>query len=188
MRESDYRFSWYALQVRPNSEDVVSSVLSYKGYETYVPKYRAELYKGGQKRSKERRLFPGYVFCRFSPAQSGMVNLGAGVVTTFGVLRIVGTGDAPAAIPDSEIEAIERILSSYLTSGPSTYLHVGQKINIASGPLRGISGLLISVDNMDSLLVSVEVLHRSLAVRIQRDWISPTSVLHGLRDLCEAAC
>lgn len=168
---------WYALQVRPNQEDLVNTLLTYKGYETYVPKYRGESRKGAQKRRVERRLFPGYVFCRFATDSSGQTATGAGVVTTTGVLRIVGAGQAATPIPDTEIEAIQRILGSNLTSEPWMYLHIGQEVKINEGPLRGITGLLASMDRVDRLVVSINVLQRSLAVSIDRDWISPIPAL-----------
>jgi transcription antitermination factor NusG len=174
---ADYKLPWHALQVRPNHEDLVSTLLTYKGYETYLPKYRTASRHGGQNRRAERRLFPGYVFCRFSPARSGQVSSGSGVVTTTGVLRIVGAGDVAIPVPDTEIEAIYRILESNLVSEPWTYLRVGQKVHINAGPLRGITGLLTSFDRLDRLVVSINVLQRSLAVSIEPDWVSPMPAL-----------
>src|SRR5215470_2799835 len=111
MNSAEYngdKLPWYALQVRPNLEDLVSTLLTNKGYETYLPKYRAGSRKGARNRCSERRLFPGYVFCRFSPHGSGQVSTGGGVVTTNGVVRILGAGDVPIPVPDAEIEAICR--------------------------------------------------------------------------------
>ncbi len=177
MNNAEYKFPWYALQVRPNHEDLVSTLLTYKGYETYLPKFLAASRQGSHQRRTERRLFPGYVFCRFSPAATGQVSSGGGIVTTTGVVRIVGAGDVAISVPDVEIEAIHRILGSNFACNPCTYLQVGQEAHINAGPLRGITGLLTSVDRQARLVVSINVLQRSLAVTIEPDWVSPIPAL-----------
>lgn len=172
----DEELRWYALHVKPNHEELTSTLLSFKGYETYVPEYRTETKRRGRVKNT-KRLFPGYVFCRFCPNSCGQTGAGAGVVTTSGVLRIVGAGDVAISIPDSEIEAIQRILESNLAAEPWTYLRAGQKIQISAGPLRGLTGLLVSIERADRLLVSINVLQRSLAVSIRHDWVNPLTVL-----------
>jgi transcription antitermination factor NusG len=172
MAATDLKPAWYAIQVRPKHEEVTSTLLTYKGYETYVPQYYSESKRKSRARNK-KRLLPGYVFCRFSPISTAQIGTGAGVVTTPGVLRIVGAGDVPIPIPDAEIKAFQRILSSDLTSVPWRYLQVGQQLNLSAGPLRGISGVLISADRRDRLVVSINLLQRSLAVDICFDWVRP---------------
>jgi len=173
---TDQRLAWYALQVKPKHEEVTSTLLTYKGYETYLPRYCSESKKRSRARDR-KKLFPGYVFCRFSPVSTVQIGSGAGVVTTPGVLRIVGAGDVPIPIPDAEIEAFQRILSSHLTSVPWSYFKVGQKVTLCAGPLRGISGVLVSAEREDRLVASINLLQRSLAVDVCLDWINPPAAL-----------
>ena len=77
---------WIAVQVRPQSEKMVALLLRYKGYEDFLPQYVENSPSGSRKNSRERSIFPGYLFCRVTPAAHGLV------VTTPGVIRIVSAG------------------------------------------------------------------------------------------------
>jgi transcription antitermination factor NusG len=112
-------------------------------------------------------LFPGYVFCRFHP------ELLLPVVTTPGVVQIVGAGKHPRPIADEEIVAIQRMLLSGGDVEPWPYLKAGQKVRILDGPLFGVEGILVEVKNRRRLVVSVHLLQRSVAVEVDRDCIGP---------------
>lgn len=165
--DHDYLSRWYGLAVRPKQEELVATMLRHKGYQNYVPKYRNPLSNG--RRRQYRNLFPGYVFCRFSRENRG----GDLVVTTPGVIRIVGVGRQPTPIADSEIDAIQRALASDLPSEPWSYLQSGARVQVSSGPLRGIQGILLCVKGSDRVVLSLEILQRSLAVIVHREWVSP---------------
>jgi transcription antitermination factor NusG len=173
MFEPDAQMRWYALQVKPNREATVATILKYKDYEEFVPQYQAVKGSGEARKVSQRNLFPGYVFCRFSPNTRGSTGNGGAVVTTSGVVRIVGVGGAPSPIPDEEIESIKRALVTDLPAEPCPFLSAGKEVTISDGPLRGIRGLLLEVDGRDKLVVSVQILQRSVAVTIPRDWIKP---------------
>lgn len=166
---------WYALQTMPKHEDIVASLLRYKGYEQYVPEYPAA---SAQKKRPVRtpKLFPGYVFCRFDYASSGCVGVGTGVVSTPGVVRIVG-GRPPIPVPEQELDAIRRALDSHLQANPWPYLRVGEKVVIETGPLRGISGIIACTDRIHRLVLSVELLRRSVAVTVPAEWVSTACAL-----------
>jgi len=65
-----------------------------------------------------QRLFPGYLFCRLDPRQRWLP-----VLTTPGVVSIVGTGKEPIAIPETEIETVRQIVRSTTSGEPWPYLH-----------------------------------------------------------------
>src|SRR5579875_621905 len=98
---------WYALQTQPKHEGVVAELLRYKGYEEYVPEYSLT----GDKKNRpiHKKLFPGYVFCRFNYRASGGVGNGTGVVSTPGVVRIVG-GRPPIPVLERDLESIRQAL------------------------------------------------------------------------------
>jgi transcription antitermination factor NusG len=162
---------WYALQVRPRHEDIVAELLRYKGYEEYLPKYVAQKTRRTSSTS-ERNLFPGYVFCRFKYNETGQAWSGASVVTTPGVVKILG-GKQPDPGLANEIEAIKRILAAKLTPEPWPFLQAGQTVEIEAGPLRGLWGTVLSAQGTHRLIVSVELLQRSVAVEISPSWLYP---------------
>ncbi len=151
---------WYALRTRSNQERTAAHVLSCRGYESYVPSY------GVTRRWSDRTvntlvpLFPGYVFCRFN------ANLRLPIVSTPGVVSVVGFGKDPAAIADSEIEAIQTVLQSGLVAEQCAYLREGQHVRICQGAMKGVEGILLKKKSEWRLVVSVSMLERSISVEV----------------------
>lgn len=167
--------SWYAIRVRPRFERAVSTALSGKGYEQYLPLYHSRRKWSDRAKDLELPLFPGYLFSRFD----AQVRLP--VLTTPGVISIVGTGKTPVAIPDQEIEAIQTMVTSGLILQPWPQLVVGSRVVIEHGPLKGLEGVALDVKKKYKLFVSVPLLQRSVSVEIDREWVRPLPPLVGVR-------
>jgi transcription antitermination factor NusG len=105
-------------------------------------------------------LFPGYVFCKTTDSICGTV------VSTPGVVRIVGFGGKPCPIQDDEIRALKCLLRSGMDIHPNPYLIIGQKIRIKEGPLAGLTGVLIDIKNQRRLVVSIQAVTKSVSVDI----------------------
>jgi hypothetical protein len=97
---------WFAIQVRPNAECAALAGLQSKGYETYLPTYYCTRQWSDRVKKLRLPLFTGYVFCKFSSAAT------APMVTTLGVVRVLGIGGTPVPMDDSEIASLQTI-SSY---------------------------------------------------------------------------
>jgi transcription antitermination factor NusG len=164
---------WFALQTRPGHEQAAANVLRYKGYDEFVPLRRSIR---SCRAARPRPLFPGYVFCR---ARAGVIGP---VVTTLGVIRILGIGGQPATIPESEINAIRQILDAGLSAIPHAYIETGQRIRIISGPLTGARGILLAQGANSRFVVSLTLLRRSVVVSVDADWVTiddSQSALHA---------
>jgi transcription antitermination factor NusG len=114
------------------------------------------------------------VFCRLDVRERLMP-----LLTTPGVISIVGVGKTPLSIADNEIEAVRAILRSGLATQPWPFLAVGSGVYIEAGPLAGLEGIVSNTDKVCRLIVSVSLLQRSVAVEIDRDWARP--ILCGAR-------
>jgi transcriptional antiterminator NusG len=163
--------NWFALYVRSKSEKMVASLLHLKGYDDFLPLYRPTSI--GSRARREVPLFPGYLFCRSTPDAVGLI------VTTPGIVRILGVGSKPQPIEDCEIAALKTVLSSGFPLRPWPMLDPGDRILITRGPLRGIQGVLMKWRGHAQLLVSVEILQRSVAVEIPVGAIASTNMLSG---------
>jgi transcription antitermination factor NusG len=115
----------------------------------------------------ESPLFSGYVFCRFD------VSKRLPILTTPGVVSVVGIGKQPLPIPDDELAAIKTILESAQYAEPWPYLREGQKVRLERGPLSGVEGIILKKKKSDKwrLVVSVTLLQRSVAAEVERDWV-----------------
>jgi transcription antitermination factor NusG len=99
------------------------------------------------------------------------------VLSTPAVISIVGVGKTPVAIPDSEIDAIQSIVRSGLAVQPGPRLPAGARVSIVRGPLTGLEGIVTGDTSgaTSHLVVSVQLLQRSVAVKIECDWAQPVS-------------
>jgi transcription antitermination factor NusG len=158
---------WYALQVRTRWESSTSSLLSGKGYETFLPTFETTKRWNGRLQETSAALFPGYVFCRFD------VHNRLPILITPGVIAVVGIARVPVPVKESEILAIQRMVASGLRTEPWPYLEVGQRIRIEDGALSGLEGILTSLKGHDRIVVSVSLLCRSVALDIQRCSVRP---------------
>src|SRR5579863_9433153 len=75
---------WYAIHVQARFEKVASAVLGEKGFDAFLPLYRAKHQWSDRVKQVELPLFPGYLFCRIDIANKLLP-----IVTTPGVLGIV---------------------------------------------------------------------------------------------------
>src|SRR5215471_16772080 len=103
---------WYALQVYQRLEKITALLLNQKGFDLFLPTYTVKRRWSDRVKVVEQPLFPGYLFCRLDARQRWLP-----VLTTPGVMSIVGTGKEPIAIPESEIEAVRRIVRSFASAG-----------------------------------------------------------------------
>jgi transcription antitermination factor NusG len=159
---------WFALKVKPNHEKSCGNWLASKGLETLVPVYRSRRRWSDRWKEVEVPLFSGYIFSMFQSSWRSMV------LSVPGVRSIVTIGNKPTPVADHEIEAIRLMMASGLPVEPWPFLQVGQVVRIERGPLRGLEAILLRQRQHWRIVVSVEILQRSVSVEIERDAITPT--------------
>src|SRR5258708_1944040 len=105
---------WFAVQVKPNSEKLIVCLLQFKGCEVFLPVYQVTQPRANNQTLKPpvKPLFPGYVFCRLGSVTSGLI------VTTPGVIRIVGSGNRAEPIEEHEIDALKTLVRSGMPLRP----------------------------------------------------------------------
>jgi transcription antitermination factor NusG len=160
---------WFAVRVNSRSEKSVAAMARYNGVEHFLPLYQSRRRWSDRVKSLQLPLFPGYVFCRVDLEHRLQL------LTIPGVHHIVGAGKIPLPINDAEIAALQVAAQSGLPIEPWPFLKAGQRVLIDDGPLAGLEGLLVEVRKNYRILLSVTLLNRSVAVEIDRDWVTPLS-------------
>lgn len=152
--------NWYALFTRHQHEKFVALALSNKNHEVFLP--LTPSVRRWQDRDKQLwlPLFPGYVFIREG------LDRQLQILTTPGVLHIVGWGGRPAIVPQAQLDAVRRILASHIRAETHPYLRCGDRVRVMTGPLLGLEGILTRKKGVDRLVISLEMLGRSAAVEI----------------------
>ena len=153
---------WYAIHTRAQHEKAVTARLQGEGIDVFLPLV-SEVHRWSDRRKVvEMPLFSCYAFARLRLVPE----MWAKVMGVNGVLRFVGVRGQGTPIPESQIESIRRLLSNQLPCTAYPFLKLGQRVRIRGGSLDGIEGILVARNGNHTLVISVEPIQRSLAVRI----------------------
>ncbi len=158
---------WWALYTRHQHEKVVAEVLSAKGFEVFLPLYDSTRRWKDRRKTLSLPLFPCYVFVR------GELQRRLQVVTTPGVHMILTHGDRAAIIPNSEIDAIRRSVEGRFRVEPHPFLNCGDRVRVTRGSLEGVEGILVRKKSQFRLVLSVEMLARSVGVEVDVADVEP---------------
>lgn len=160
---------WYALHTRAKHEKMVTTRLAERGVETFLPLVTEVRRWSDRKKSIELPLFGCYVFARFAPNRAERLK----VLRVDGVLNLVGAHGEGASIPDSEIASVRALVSGQLPWSSHPFLEIGQRVRIRSGALNGVEGILVARNGDRTLVISVNAIQRSLAVRVEGYEVEP---------------
>lgn len=172
LADSDSEKGWYAIYTRYQHEKVVAGFLAGKGFETFLPLYSATHRWKDRNKVVSLPLYPSYVFLR------GGLDRRLAVLTTPSVIGLVGFAGCVSFIPDAEIEAVRRVLESRLDVQPHPYLNCGDRVRMMSGPLEGVEGILIRKKNLYRLVLSVELLEKSVSVEVDASVVERVAPCH----------
>jgi transcription antitermination factor NusG len=158
--EPGFKPAWYALYTCYQHEKNSARILANKGFLTFLPLYTAAHQWKDRVKRLSLPLFPCYVFIR------GGINRRFEVLTTPGIHGWVGVAGNPSPISDAEIQSIRQVVETSLRVEPHPFLKCGDWVRVKSGPLAGIEGILVRKKNLLRLVLSVELLEKSVAVEV----------------------
>ncbi len=164
--DAKHILKWYALHTRSRFEQKVYDGLCSKSVEAFLPRIQV------MSRRKDRRkkilvpLIPGYVFVRsiLVPEEYHQI------IKTIGVVRMISFKGQPVPADDQEISSLMILDGTDRTVQNRAFMRKGERVMIMEGPLRGLTGFYLRhKGKTDRVVVSVELLQRSLEVEIE-DW------------------
>jgi transcription antitermination factor NusG len=161
--------NWYGLQTRPRHEKIVMQRLEERGVTTFLPLVTEVHRWSDRKKSVQMPLFSCYVFAKFVPNRSERLR----VLRVDGVFGLIGARGEGAPIPDEQIDAVRSVVEGQLPWSSHPFLKIGQRVRIRSGALNGLEGILVSRNGDRTLVISVEAIQRSLAVRVEGYEVEP---------------
>ena len=156
---------WFAIRVKSRCEWTVAESLRQKGYEEFLPLYWSRRRWSDRVKLLQMPLFSGYLFCRFSLAER------VPILSTPGVVLIVGSGKTPLPIDSNEVEAIRTAVNSGQKLVPWPHLEIGRRVRIEEGSLRGLEGTLLRFKGASHLILGVQLLQRAVAVEVPETWV-----------------
>ncbi len=161
--------AWYALNAKYQHEKLVAQLLSNKGLEVFLPLYKSVRQWSDRTKVLSLPLFPCYAFLHGGLARQ------VDILGTPGVHGFVAFGGVPAAIPDAEIEAVRRAIETSLSVEPHPFLRRGDWVRVKWGPLEGLEGILLRKKGLSRLVLSVELLERSIAMEVDAASVEPVA-------------
>ena len=151
---------WFALRTRSRHEKKVRDELQRRTIDPFLPVYRRWSRWKDRTMRIEEPLFPGYCFARFVPGQL------VSALRVRGVVGVVSSSGRPESVPESEIDAIQRLVDSKLLYDPHPFLPVGTEVEVVRGPLAGLRGRLIRKDRATRLVLSISLIRQAAAVEV----------------------
>jgi transcription antitermination factor NusG len=162
---------WHVLWVRSHCEQQVHDQLAGKGFQLFLPRMDTWARRNGTRYRTSVPMFPGYVFVHHVMDKASYI----AIRKTSGLVKLLGEQwDRLAIVPDREIQAIQKIHNSRMPALPHPYLREGLRVRITHGLLTGAEGILLRTKpNKGLLVVSVDLLQRSVAVELDCTLVRP---------------
>jgi transcription termination/antitermination protein NusG len=158
---------WYAVHTRSRHEDRVYIGLAQRAFHAFLPKMEVWSKRKDRRKKIMIPMFPGYLFVEILTLDN---EIKVDVLKTFGVVRILGKPRSadPIAIPETKIDAIQRIVHSRVEVQQLQYPKVGEPARIIDGPFKGVEGLVLKTDfEKELFVIAIELLQRSVAIKLE---------------------
>ena len=157
---------WYVVYTRARHEKSVSAQLDRITIQNFLPLYEA-LHRWKDRRARVKiPLFAGYVFVRMALCNQLQV------LQIPGVARLVSFDGQPVAVPEAELVALQRGLTSGVRVNPHPYLAAGRQVQITKGPFAGLKGVFVRRKGLCRVVVSLHVIKSSIALEMEADDVS----------------
>lgn len=157
----------------------MSARLESLGVAHFLPLHSVERRWSDRKQVVDLPLFPGYLFAHVDPSSKSKLQ----VLTTPGVAGFVANSTGPLPIPDEEIEWVRRVVQSGAECSPQPMARGGDRVRVLHGPLTGVRGTLLRTGSKSHLVVSIDLLKRSVSVTVSECDIEPLAVDRAAKGL-----
>jgi transcription antitermination factor NusG len=161
--------NWYAVHTRARHERVVAQRLIEQGVTTFLPLVTEVHRWSDRRKSVELPLFGCYVFVRLAPTGEERLR----ILRIDGVFKFVGTRGLGTPIAEAQINAVRTLIGQQVPWTAHPFLQIGQRVRVRGGALDGVEGILLSRNEDNTLVVSIDAIQRSMAVRIQGYDVEP---------------
>ena len=156
---------WIAVYTKPRHEKTVSNELHKKGYEVYLPLLKERRKWSDRKKWIEFPLFRSYLFVRTD------IKNALFVVQTYGVVKIIKFGEKIGIVQNEIINSIRLMIEGGYKPEPLDYFIKGDPVIVKEGPLKGLIGEVIRIDNNDRLIVRIDAIQHSVSIQIERGFL-----------------
>jgi transcription antitermination factor NusG len=165
-RTTSITTKWYPVYTNARAEKKAFEALINKGVQTYLPLHRQLKQWSDRKKWVEEPFIKSYVFVNIAEHEQ------AEVLMTKGISRFLYFSGKPAAMPDRQISELKLLMSSsFALEITEENLQPGERITIKAGPLKGMTGEVISRQSQKQLILRLESIGCSIIVHVAASYI-----------------
>jgi transcriptional antiterminator RfaH len=151
--------AWYVVHTKPRQEVRALENLENQGFECFLPMIQVQRLRGQRVCAVTEPMFSRYLFIRLDDTTQSW----APIRSTLGVSKLVSFGHQPAKVLP---ELIAFLRTSPLRSVEKMFKS-GSEVWIASGVLKGLSGIYETEDGDARAFVLIELLGQQQKIRIE---------------------
>lgn len=156
---------WFVLHTRSRTEKKVAELLKAKAVAHYMPLVDHIRFYGSHKAKVSVPLFPSYVFLKGNREDAYSLDRGKHLVNILDV-------------PDQEqmeweLENIWKALSADADLQPHDRVKCGTRVEVRSGPFRGLQGVVESRSRFARLILKVSMLGRAMSLEVDGSLLDP---------------
>ncbi len=163
---------WYAVSTRSRQEKVIALALEGLGIPHFLPLIEEQRQWSDRRKTVSVPLFPGYLFVRTGRAAESQLRLRK----ISGVVDLVRSHKGPVEVPESEIASVRTLLARGIRCSPHPFPEAGDRVRVVRGALAGIEGVFVRCGAQASLVISVDVIRRSVSVNVAAADVEPLLV------------
>ena len=153
---------WYAVHTMARHEKRVIKHFQEKQVCTFLPLVEHVRRWSDRLKKIEMPLFSCYAFVRIPPTAENRVK----VLRTPGVIGFVGSEGQGTSIREEEIESLRTAIKHRVPCVEHPFLSAGKRVRIRGGCLDGMEGIFQGQGPDQRLVISVELLQRSISIRV----------------------
>jgi len=159
--------AWYAIRTRSRHEKLVNQQLASRDIEAFLPLVTRRRRWADRWKEVSFPLFPGYCFARFPCERRPLV------FSAVGFVQILGINGDPTPVPDCEVEAVRKLVTSTLPLDPHPYLKEGMEVEVVRGPLEGVRGVLVRKGRHARFVVAIHLIQQAASVELDAADVEP---------------
>jgi transcription antitermination factor NusG len=156
---------WFAVWTKSRQEKVAAAMIGSLGVTNFLPLKSESRQWSDRKQTVNVPLFSGYLFVKMNVSDGSKLR----VLQVPGVAGFVGNSHGPLPIPEDQIEAVRTVVERRIECTVHPLLKEGDRVRVVRGPLVGMEGRLVRANSLTRLVISISMIHRSLAVHVDRD-------------------
>jgi transcription antitermination factor NusG len=158
---------WFAVYSGFKKEKLAKKFLEKKGIETYFPIQKVIRKYERKVKKLEIPLINCYLFVRITKSEY------VRVLETEYVSRFIKIGKDLIAIPDAEIEVLQRILGENIElEVEQNTFYEGDEVIVSQGNLVGLKGKLVSFQGKEKVMVELATIGYSMLIEMDKSLLT----------------